>query len=128
MTPSVLVFVVEDEALIQMTIQDALEEGGFSVVQATSAEQAMEMLDAEGAAYKALVTDVNLGSRDLSGWEIARHAREINHDLPVIYMTGDSANDWAVKGVPNSVLLIKPFAAAQVVTAVSHLLNVRPAL
>jgi DNA-binding response OmpR family regulator len=88
----------------------------------------MEMLDADGAAYKALVTDVNLGSRDLSGWEIARHAREINHDLPVIYMTGDSANDWAVKGVPNSVLLIKPFAAAQVVTAVSHLLNVRPAL
>ena len=126
MTLSILIFVVEDEALIQMTLQDALKEGGFSVVQATTADQAMQMLDAEGADYKALITDVNLGSRVLTGWDVARHARQINHDLPVIYMTGDSGNEWAVKGVPRSVMLIKPFAPAQVVTAVSHLLNVRP--
>jgi DNA-binding response OmpR family regulator len=128
MTPSILIFVVEDEALIQATIQDALEEGGYSVVQSTSAEQAMEMLDADGTRFKALITDINLGSRGLTGWEVARHAREINHDLPVIYMTCDSGADWAVNGVPNSVLLTKPFAPAQVVTAVSHLLNVGPAL
>ena len=124
--PSILIFIVEDDALIQVTIQDALEDGGYSVVQATSAEQAMEMLDAEGANYKAIVTDINLGSRFLTGWDVARHAREINPDIPVIYMTGDSGAEWAVKGVPNSVLLIKPFAPAQVVTAVSHLLNAGP--
>jgi hypothetical protein len=38
-------------------------------------------------------------------------------------MTGASAHDWGSKGVPNSVLLTKPFANAQVVTAVSQLLN-----
>ncbi len=126
MAPAILVLVVEDEALIQVTLQDALEDGGYSVVQATNAGQAMEMLDSDGAEYKAMITDINLGSRVLTGWDIARHAREINHDLAVVYMTGDSGAEWAVKGVPNSVLLNKPFAPAQVVTAVSHLLNAGP--
>jgi hypothetical protein len=41
----------------------------------------------------------------------------------VVYMTGASADDWGSKGVPNSVLINKPFAPVQVVTAVSQLLN-----
>jgi hypothetical protein len=38
-------------------------------------------------------------------------------------MSGASADDWASKGVPNSIMLSKPFAPAQLVTAVSNLLN-----
>jgi hypothetical protein len=36
-------------------------------------------------------------------------------------MTGASADQWAANGVPNSILLEKPFAPAQLVTAVSQL-------
>ena len=43
--------------------------------------------------------------------------------MPVIYMTGTHSEQWASKGVPNSVLLAKPFAPAQLVTAISKLLN-----
>jgi hypothetical protein len=38
-------------------------------------------------------------------------------------MTGDSAADWTAEGVPNSILVQKPFAFTQVVTAISTLLN-----
>jgi hypothetical protein len=38
-------------------------------------------------------------------------------------MTGTHGEEWASKGVPDSVLLNKPFAPAQIVTAVSQLLN-----
>ena len=38
-------------------------------------------------------------------------------------MTGASAHDWGSKGVPNSQLTPKPFAIAQVVTAVAQLIN-----
>jgi hypothetical protein len=38
-------------------------------------------------------------------------------------MTGDSAAEWASHGVPKSILLTKPFAPAQLLTAVSQLLN-----
>jgi len=38
-------------------------------------------------------------------------------------MTGAAADDWGSEGVPNSILLKKPFAPAQLVTAVSQLVN-----
>jgi len=59
----------------------------------------------------------------LTGWDVAKRARELNGMLPVIYMTGAAAGDWPSNGVPNSVLVAKPFAPAQIVTAVTHLLN-----
>lgn len=69
-----------------------------------------------------LVTDVNMGDGP-SGWDVARHARELQPSLPVIYMTGAAAADWAAHGVPRSVLLGKPFATSQVITAIATLLN-----
>jgi CheY-like chemotaxis protein len=74
----------------------------------------------------ALVTDINLGSGELDGWDVARHAREIEPQFPVVYMSGIEADQWASKGVPNSIMLAKPFAPAQLVTAVSQLLNATP--
>ena len=59
----------------------------------------------------------------MDGWEVARHAREIDPALPVVYMNGGSAEDWGSKGVPNGIVLAKPFAPAQLVTAISQLLN-----
>jgi CheY-like chemotaxis protein len=59
----------------------------------------------------------------VDGWEVAKHARELDPEFPVIYMSGDSASDWGSKGVPNSIMLSKPFAPAQLLTAVSQLLN-----
>ena len=43
--------------------------------------------------------------------------------MPVVYMTGTQGDDWASQGVPNSVLLTKPFAPAQLLTALANLLN-----
>ena len=62
-------------------------------------------------------------SGKLTGWDVARVAREIDPTMPIVYMTGTHGEDWASKGVPNSVLLTKPFAPAQLVTAISNLLN-----
>jgi hypothetical protein len=39
-------------------------------------------------------------------------------------MTGDNAHEWSSQGVPNSVLIPKPFVAAQIVNALSSLLNI----
>jgi DNA-binding response OmpR family regulator len=117
------ILVVEDDQLIQSVVEEALTEAGFETEIASSAEQAIELLDRADGRYRALVTDINLGRGKTDGWEIARHAREINPEFPVVYMSGDSAEAWASKGVPNSIMLAKPFAPAQLVTAVSQLLN-----
>ena len=122
MTLSILVFLVEDETLIQDLVEHALQEGGFAVAIANNGEEAMAMLEADGAKFRALVSDINLGCGP-TGWDVARRARELNEHLPVIYMTGGNGHEWASQGVPNSILVGKPFAPAQIVTAVSQLLN-----
>ena len=119
----VMVLVVEDDQLIQGVIEEALTDGGFETTIASSGEEAMNLLDAASPEFRALVTDINLGKDTRDGWAVARHARQNKPDLPIVYMTGDSADEWPSKGVPNSILLTKPFAPAQLVTAVSQLLN-----
>ena len=123
---TIRILVVEDEVLIHSLLQEPLEEGGFAVDIVTSGEAALSALEAPDADICALITDIRLGRGEPTGWDVARRARELNASLPVIYMTGDGAGDWAANGVPNSVLLNKPFAPAQVVTAVAQLLNAQP--
>jgi hypothetical protein len=38
-------------------------------------------------------------------------------------MSGASGHEWTSSGVPHSVLITKPFAVGQIITAVSQLLN-----
>jgi DNA-binding response OmpR family regulator len=118
-----VILVVEDDPLIHVIVEESLSEGGFEVVIASTGENAVDLLGASDGKYRALVTDINLGTDGITGWDVARHAREINPSFPVVYMSGDSADDWASQGVPNSIMLSKPFAPAQLVTAVSQLLN-----
>lgn len=108
---------------IREVLEASFEEGGFAVLLASTAEEAIKSLDTSGKEVRALVTDIDLGG-DLSGWEVARHARELKPDIPVVYMTGGEVNEWSVKGVPNSILIPKPFAPSQVLTAVAQLLNI----
>jgi DNA-binding response OmpR family regulator len=121
-----LILVVEDDQLVQSVVGDSLSEGGFEPVMASSGEAAVELLDAADGKYRALVTDVNFASGKIDRWDVARHAREIDPNFPVVYMSGRDADDWASKGVPNSIMLAKPFAPAQLITAVSQLLNTVP--
>jgi DNA-binding response OmpR family regulator len=117
-----VILVIEDDQQIQGVVEEALADGGFEPAIAASGEEAVTLLKGNKGKYRALVTDINLrGTMD--GWEVARQAREIDLIFPVIYMTGASADQWGANGVPNSILLTKPFAPAQLVTAVSQLLN-----
>lgn len=117
-----LILVVEDEELLQSFVADALHEGGFEAVIASSGEKAITLLKANRGEYRALVTDINLEGK-MDGWEVAQHAREIQPEFPIVYMSGAAAADWTSKGVPNSVMLPKPFAPAQLLTALANLLN-----
>jgi DNA-binding response OmpR family regulator len=116
------VLVVEDEYFLQADLEQALTEAGFATEVASSGEQALTLFFAGSRICKALVTDVRLRSA-LSGWDVARRIRERQPDLPVIYVTGAPADEWASHGVPNSILVSKPFVTAQLIAALSNLLR-----
>ncbi|MBN8812369.1 MULTISPECIES: response regulator [unclassified Sphingomonas] len=118
---TILLLLVEDNPLIAELMKAALADRGYDVIWSGGGMEALGMLDDRVAEIAGLITDIRLGEGP-SGWKVAHHGRELRPELPVVYMTGDSAGDWTARGVPNSVLLQKPFAPAQLVTAISTLL------
>ena len=122
MIATVLLLLVEDEPLILDMMQCVFEDAGYRIEVAVDGASAMALIDAHIDEAAGLVTDVRLGSGP-DGWDVARHARHKKPDMPVVYMTGDSAANWAAEGVPKSLLLMKPFAPAQAITAISTLLD-----
>ncbi len=117
-----VILVVDDEPLITDLLRSALDDAGFSSVEASDADEAFAILERDGAGLAGLVTDINLGAAR-SGWDIARRAREQNAAVAIVYCSGGNPQDWPVEGVPKSVMLTKPFAPAQVVVALSNLIN-----
>src|SRR6478736_8762193 len=98
--------VVEDEYDLQGLLEDTLVEGGFTADVLSSGEEALTLFRGGLKNYKALVTDVALKGR-LNGWEVAAQIRKTDPAFPVIYISGAHADEWASKGVPNSIMLNK---------------------
>ena len=116
-----LVLFVEAEPMIAEVLQAALHEGGYAVDIVPDGASGLSAVEARAEEYRALITDISLGGA-VSGWDVARRGRELSPALTVVYVTGDSGHEWASLGVPGSLLVEKPFAPAQVVTAISSLL------
>ncbi|HEX8402071.1 MAG TPA: response regulator [Allosphingosinicella sp.] len=122
METPVLILLAENDLRMLDSMQETLEQGGYAVQTASSGEEAVHLIWHLEQPMSGLVTDIRLGTGP-NGWDVARTARERTPELPVVYMAGDAASEWASQGVPKSVLLQKPFAAAQLVTAISSLIN-----
>ena len=117
-----IILVIEDDRDLQMMVEDALRDGGYEPAIAGSGEEALTLLKAFRTKYSALVTDIRLLGR-LDGWRVARGAREIDASFPVLYITGGGGDEWPTRGVPDSVLLNKPFSPDELVAAVAKLLE-----
>src|SRR6266700_7408411 len=115
MLPEVpMVLVIEDEYWLQDDLEKVLTDAGFATEIVASGEEALTLVIGGSITCRALVTDVRLRGT-LSGWDVARRIREREPTFPVIFVTAAPVEEWASQGVPNSILVSKPFAAAQLV-------------
>ncbi len=103
------VLLVEDELLIGEWIAEALEEQGFRVRSVTNATEALRHLTAESV--DVLFTDINLPG-GMDGTVLARRAREVQPNLPVVYASGRSYELDPQMRVPCSTFVPKPYAPA----------------
>jgi DNA-binding response OmpR family regulator len=118
--PPTLVLLIEDEFLIQDLIETTLEDAGYTVIVATTGQAGLMLVEREAKRASGIVTDVKLGPGP-SGWDVARRAREFNSTLPIVYVTGDSEHDYATLGLPNSLLIQKPFVGGEIAMALATL-------
>jgi CheY-like chemotaxis protein len=101
------VLLVEDEPLISDIAAEALEEQGFEVAAASNAREALHRLNL-GSPIDILFTDVNLPG-DMDGAALARRARELRPDLPVIYTSGRQYEIDHLDPVDGAMFVPKPY-------------------
>lgn len=114
-----LLLLVEDDALLGMTLEAALADAGFDVILAASGHKAAASLERNSNKFVGLIADIRLPALD--GWTIAKRARDLAPGMPVIYMSGDNADDWPVHGVLDSHIMRKPFPLSELVKLVVQL-------
>ena len=120
--PSEVIMVVEDEDRVRAVSAEALRELGYTVLEASGPLEALRLFD-EGTRVSLLFTDVVMP--DMSGRELADHARARQADLKVLYTTGYTRNAIVHNGIldPGTSLLTKPFNIDELAVKVRKLLD-----
>ncbi|WP_264050384.1 response regulator [Methylobacterium flocculans] len=113
-TPQHRILMVEDESLLLEVITADLEDAGFSVFPAATAEAAMTILRTE-ASIDILFTDIRLPG-EMDGWQLAEAARTLRPGLPVIYATGFTQTPPRL--IAGSLFFTKPYRAAALIKAI----------
>jgi DNA-binding response OmpR family regulator len=126
MIKAVRLLLVDDDPVILDLLDGELTDAGFEVVIAGRGAHALAEINTNWWRFSAIITDIQLDPLDplgSDGWQIARRARELAPDMPVVYVSGSRADEWPSKGVPHSLMIAKPFAIAQLMHAVNLLLR-----
>ncbi len=100
------VLLVEDEYLISEWVAQSLSEQGFAVQTATNAADALGHLSSDQV--DVLFTDINLPG-DMDGAALARRAREILPNLPVVYASARVLTLAPEARVPGAIMVPKPY-------------------
>jgi CheY-like chemotaxis protein len=101
-------------------IQDMLRFKGYRVVAVTDGAEALEAIEKED--FDLVLTD--LGMPRISGWDIAKKAKDKNPKLPVVLLTGWGAHyeDEDVSGEGVDIVLSKPLSLEKLMESIGKLL------
>ena len=113
-----VILLVEDEATVRAFASRALRLRGYTVLEAESAEQALDMLQDKTLMVDVFVTDVVMPGMNGPTW--VRLARETRPDVRVVFVSGYAEGAFGENepSVPNSVFLPKPFSLNQLTETV----------
>jgi CheY-like chemotaxis protein len=101
------VLLVEDEFLIADMVAEVLAEHGFEVYTAANAKDALRHLTC-GSPCDILLTDIKLAG-NIDGTTLARLARALRPNLPVVYASGSYRTIDELDAVSGSIFVAKPY-------------------
>ena len=114
-------FVLDDEFLIALDIQQILERAGAShVASVASATEAIQVLSREPK-FDLAVLDVKLGGVERNSLDVA--ALLHTQGVPFVFLTGMRADDVHAKKFPTAPVIEKPYDATALLRAVQHALE-----
>ncbi len=101
------VLLVEDEFLLSDMLSEVLSEHGFEVYAVANAKDALRHLTC-GSPCDILLTDIHLAG-GIDGAALARLARELRPDLPVVYASGSYSRLEQLDAVSGAIFVPKPY-------------------
>lgn len=111
------VLVVEDDPIVAMTVASALEDAGFDVRQAITADEALPIVKA--GRIDLVFSDIVMPGR-MNGIDLATEIRCLAPDLPVVLATGYSENVVRIEGVR---VIPKPYRIDQLLGVLDSVLE-----
>ena len=114
------VLLVDDEPLVRLSTADMLIDLGYKVIEASSAEEALDIFGRDQK-FQLLVTDHLMPG--MSGVDLARIVAERQPDMPVLIVSGYAE----VGGIPENLpRLTKPFRQADLAASVAEIMEAVP--
>jgi signal transduction histidine kinase/CheY-like chemotaxis protein len=110
-----IALLVDDEEIVRMSTADMLAEIGFVVVEASSAEEAMLLVE-RGQQFDLLVTDHLMPG--MSGVDLINRLRADRPAIPVLIVSGFAEAEGIDPGLPR---LTKPFRQSELATSIAAL-------
>lgn len=115
----VRVLLVEDEWFIRFDVAEELRGTGFEVVEASTADDAMDYIST-GERIDALITDIRMPGT-LDGLELAGKARVMQPMLLILVASGSTEFESAASGVDR--FISKPYDARQIALLITEMLG-----
>ena len=117
------VFYVEDEVFLGKIVRESLESRGFEVIMESDGAKAVELFKKSNPDI--CVLDIMLPNKD--GFEIADEIRELNEEVPIMFLTAKTQTDDVVKGftLGGNDYIRKPFSMEELIVRIQNLLRIK---
>jgi CheY-like chemotaxis protein len=118
-----VVLVVEDEDAVRTVARRVLERRGYTVLEAATGTEGLQMVERYGGDIHLLLTDLNLP--DVNGIELARQVAAARPGIRVLIASGYTEQDLHERGglEPGAAFLEKPFLSGTLAARVRELLG-----
>lgn len=115
------IFYVEDELFLGKIVRESLESRGFEVIMESDGGKATELF--KKSHPDICVLDVMLPNKD--GFTIADEIRELDEDVPIIFLTAKTQTEDVVKGfnLGGNDYIRKPFSMEELIVRIQNLLR-----
>lgn len=112
------VLVVDDEETLRIVMSNVLEDEGYEVTTATSAEEALEIFQANS--FKLVISDIVMPG--MSGIELLKEIKDISPETEVIIITSQASMETAIGAVSAGAYdyLMKPFEELELIAGVAN--------
>ena len=115
------ILLVEDDSTLSMIVSETLQRDGFEVMTAGDGEDGLKKFTRHGADL--IIADVMMPRMD--GFEMGRQIRQIDRNVPLLFLTAKSEIDDIVEGfeLGGNDYLKKPFKMLELIVRIKALLR-----